>query len=345
LFSPNKNETILTILSITSTQANAQAIRDAGLSGDIIACEDVLYEGPLQLGLSPEKMATKRADYFAACGMEGAKALSERYAQRLQQLAQYDQHHQLVLWFSQNLYNQLLLVQLLHWIEGQDTGLLEISLASPDQLPASRNIQSFDVLNSDQVESLYKRRLEISINQLDVAKHVWEAICNHDPRDLALFSKPDMASLPFLPLAVERLLQQFPAKANGLSRSERQILEILTTNESDPSKVFMRVQRKEEYPFMNHVMFWLTVSRLIQADHPAIKLEERYCEERVEPGITREVSTSHILLTETGRKILRNEQDWIQLNGIDRWVGGVHLNSGNIWRWDNSRHVISRTYV
>ncbi|MDH5219384.1 MAG: DUF1835 domain-containing protein [Gammaproteobacteria bacterium] len=335
----------MSILSITSNQANARAIQAAGPEVEVVACEDVLYEGPLQLGLSPEDLAKKRAMYFSACGMEGAKALSERYSQRFGILSGYHQHEQIVLWFSQNLYNQLLLIQLLHWIESQNTGRIEISLASPDRLPVSKNIQTFDSLNPDQIHTLYRRRVEISVNQLNTARAVWEAVCSDDPRDLAQFSKPDMRSLSFLPDAVQRLLQQYPAKINGLSRTEKQILEILNTGESDPEKVFIRVQRKEEYPFMNQVMFWLSVSRLIQADHPAIELQEEYNGQRVGQDNRQHPSSSHIRITDTGKRLLRNQDDWIQLNGIDRWVGGVHLNSKNIWRWDASHHNISRTYV
>lgn len=315
------------------------------MPGEVVVCEDVLYEGPLVSGMSPQQLAHKRADYFASIGMDAVKQLSSSYVQRFQQLGTFAKHQQLVLWYSQNLYNQLLLVQLLHWLEGQDTGRLEISLCTPDRLPVTRNIQSFELLSADQMESLYKRRLEVSINQLNIARAVWEAICSDDPRDIALFSRPDLASLPYLPDAVARLIQQFPAKANGLSLAEKQILEILYTGETEPLKVYTRVQRKEDFPFMNQMMFWLTVTRLLQAEHPAIELKEEYHEERVEPGVKRQVSTTHLLITDLGKRLLRNEDDWIQLNGIDRWIGGVHLNNGNIWRWDNSHRNLAKTYV
>lgn len=48
-------------------------------------------------------------------------------------------------------------------------------------------------------------------------------------------------------------------------------------------------------------------------------------------------------LTETGKKVLRGELDWMKLNPADRWMGGVHLTTEKtIWRWDAKNQAISR---
>jgi hypothetical protein len=40
-------------------------------------------------------------------------------------------------------------------------------------------------------------------------------------------------------------------------------------------------------------------------------------------------------LTETGRRLLAGEVDWVEINGLDRWVGGIHLKSvgGSVYRY------------
>jgi hypothetical protein len=48
-----------------------------------------------------------------------------------------------------------------------------------------------------------------------------------------------------------------------------------------------------------------------------------------------DVSPWTVALTDTGRKLLAGEADWVRLNGVDRWLGGVHLHGGEAaWRWD-----------
>ena len=42
-------------------------------------------------------------------------------------------------------------------------------------------------------------------------------------------------------------------------------------------------------------------------------------------------------ITQDGQAVLAGKQDFITLNGIDRWLGGVHLQGDEAaWRWDEA---------
>jgi hypothetical protein len=46
--------------------------------------------------------------------------------------------------------------------------------------------------------------------------------------------------------------------------------------------------------------------------------------------------------TPAGRLVLRGETDHVALNGIDRWIGGVHLQGPEApWRWDEGTESIT----
>ena len=46
-------------------------------------------------------------------------------------------------------------------------------------------------------------------------------------------------------------------------------------------------------------------------------------------------------LTTTGAQVLAGEADQIAVNGIDRWIGGVHLQGRHVpWRWDDGTEAI-----
>ena len=47
-------------------------------------------------------------------------------------------------------------------------------------------------------------------------------------------------------------------------------------------------------------------------------------------------------LTDAGRRVLDGLDDHVALNGVDRWIGGVHV-SGNAvgWRWDEGTESIT----
>ena len=45
--------------------------------------------------------------------------------------------------------------------------------------------------------------------------------------------------------------------------------------------------------------------------------------------------TTRLGLTSTGRSVLDGQVDHVALNGVDRWIGGVHLAGHRVaWRWD-----------
>jgi hypothetical protein len=51
--------------------------------------------------------------------------------------------------------------------------------------------------------------------------------------------------------------------------------------------------------------------------------------------------TTGVQLTGTGARVLAGQADQIALNGIDRWIGGVHLQGHHVpWRWDDGTETI-----
>ena len=46
-------------------------------------------------------------------------------------------------------------------------------------------------------------------------------------------------------------------------------------------------------------------------------------------------------LTAAGRRVLQGDADHVALNGIHRWIGGVHLaGPDSPWRWDEGTESI-----
>lgn len=48
----------------------------------------------------------------------------------------------------------------------------------------------------------------------------------------------------------------------------------------------------------------------------------------------RRYSQSKLSLTQFGKAILENKEDFSGHNPIHRWWGGTELNSDRLWRWD-----------
>ena len=128
---------------------------------------------------------------------------------------------------------------------------------------------------------------------------------------------PAARALPFLAGALLRHLQQFPSVESGLARTERQILDLVDAGRSDFASLFRADQQREERIFMGDASFARYVRSLSECRHPLLRDADGYS------------------LTPTGREVLAGRADHVRLNGINRWLGGVHLLGAEaLWRWD-----------
>ena len=112
----------------------------------------------------------------------------------------------------------------------------------------------------------------------------------------------------------------------GLSRTEKQILEILESGAAKVGEVFRADQGKEERVFMGDLTFFSYVKGLVDISVPLLQIVKD----------ANPFGKTEIKITPRGAKVLRGEEDHIRLNGIDRWLGGVHLQGTKAWRWGAS---------
>jgi len=141
-----------------------------------------------------------------------------------------------------------------------------------------------------------------------------------DPAALESFVRAGDSSLAYLITGLRRHLEQFPGISNGLSRTERQMLQVIAGGAHRFQEMFPAEQKMEESIFMGDTTFLCHLDRL---QHSRIPLVVEDADQRYE-------------LTEFGRAVLAGAEDHVAVNGIDRWLGGVYLRDGApVWRWDS----------
>ena len=80
---------------------------------------------------------------------------------------------------------------------------------------------------------------------------------------------------------------------------------------------------------MGDAPFWTYLDRLASAPRPLLRF--------VGATDTANFEDRSIVLTDDGACVGRGEADFVRLNGIDRWLGGVHLSGErSTWRWDET---------
>ena len=92
-------------------------------------------------------------------------------------------------------------------------------------------------------------------------------------------------------------------------------------------------QRREERVYVGDAWFWTRVETLAAPPRPLVIL-------KVEPR-NQQMPEGTVAITEWGREVLSGGADRAAIAGIDRWLAGVHLTPGRLWRWDEERRHLS----
>ncbi len=327
------------MLHITNGDSAAGSLRAAGLPGEVLAWRDVLAEGPVPEGLALDDLAPVRARFLAQTGWasydEALADLRRQYAA----LAAVTAQDEVVLWFEHDLHDQLQLTQLLDWFATHAHGSTMLSLVMIGEHPDVTPFYGLGQLTPEQLAALFPSRLPVTATQLALGQAAWEAFRSLDPTTIEALLAGETATLPYLRTALVRHLEEFPDTDAGLSRTERQILEILAEAGPIPLfEAFKRDMEREEAPFLGDLGFWARMAGLAPAAHPLLAFADgRSFALPADPAHPTEWARQAVALTGTGRAVLAGEQDWVWLNGINRWLGGVHLKGPEAaWRWDRA---------
>jgi hypothetical protein len=321
------------MLHITNGDSAAGGIRETGVPGEVLSWVDVLHEGPVPSYLDLEELRIVRAQFIASCGWASFEEALSLFSQCDKVLADSLGQDEIVLWFEHDLYDQLQLIQILDWFAHQELGRTKLTM-----------ICGAEYLGMSTVERLrqrYPERQTVSHTQLELARVAWAAFRSPDPTLLIGLLQQDTSVLPFLSDALWRHLQQFPSKRNGLSRSEYQALEVIANGVTALGQVYRASHHdREEGLFLGDATFAIYVERLSAGREPLVLREDgQVIKAPRGRGPAPEFWQSQVMLTPLGRAVLEARADYVRTNGIDRWLGGVHLSGSEAqYRWDERAH-------
>jgi hypothetical protein len=325
------------VLHVTNGDHAVEALAEAGVDGSLLPWRDVLHEGPVPQGLSLDELRPVRAGFIADQGWGDLESVLEQFAQRDAALAAYAEHDEVVLWFEHDLYDQLQLVQLLAWFAERDLRSTRLSVVAAAQYLTD--------LPTAALHAALEQRLPVRREQLDLGREAWRAFTATDPLAIEALRRADTTPLPFLGDALLRLLEELPEVESGLSRTEAQALAAIGDGRSELRDAFVAAHLEaEERHFLGDVVFATVLERLAAGAEPLLR--RRDGERLAAPRAAQDAEpfwTSRAVLTAAGRAVLDGRRDWVEMGGVDRWLGGVQLRGRAIpWRWDADGEEIRR---
>ena len=311
-----------TSLHILTGDSTRRGLEGSGVPGETLVWADVLYEGPVLSALGTAEFRRVRAEYLSGAGYGQLDDILDNMRRIDDRLARLDEYDEVVWWFEHDLFDQLLLVSHLARLSTDRAAFRRARLISVDR--------HLGMMSPSELAALYPSRQPLAEAQVALGVEVWQAFCAATPNALdALADRGPSPDLPYLAGALSRLLEEYPARTNGLSRSETQLLRAVAEGYGRLSDAFRAAQTMEGRVFMGDASFWRIARLLAEAKEPLLTLEADDGP-HLPPGALPDAIAT---LTPLGWAVLQGHADHVAINGVDRWIGGVHLQGhGPLWR-------------
>ena len=307
------------VLNIVNGDVTVEIIRSAYINGDFLAWGDFLHEGYVPFTSSLEELSNIRARYISKQGFDSFENIRKKFQERDNRLKKYHHYQKIILWFEPDLYDQLQLIQILSWFANQNIENINLTLISVNHYLKESSPRGIRMLLGDE-ESVTREHLE-------VAQKAWLAFIQPTPMDWFKLLDEDLSYLPFLKDAIIRMLEEFPNRRDGLSRSQYQALYIISKGINNPKYIFDKSQTLEKKRFMGEIIFW--------------KILDEFIENRV---ISSQKNGQILKITELGIDILNQNINYLHIKPINKWIGGTKLKNSNLWCWDSKKRMINRYY-
>ena len=296
--------------------------------GTILPWRDVLHEGPVPAGLAPAALNAARARFLTEAGWATYAEAFAYFQARDAAVTNAAGGEEIVLWFEHDLYDQLQLAQILAMLDAAPR-LPRVSLICIDAFPGVTPFHGLGQLQPRDLAALFPTRVPVTGAMRAVGAAAWAAFRAPDPTALDTLLSGDTTALPLLGPAFRRWREEFPATGDGLGRTDRAILRAVAAGAGRPAEIFAAVQAQEPAPYLGDTACRRYIAGLargpgallIPAPSPG---GGPFTETRFEPSAA-------------GRAVLAGAADAVALRGLDRWLGGAHLEApARIWRWDGA---------
>jgi len=302
-------------LHILNGDSTRQILEVAGLEGDRCVWPDVLSDGPTILEVGSDEYWQTRRDYMSKAFEITVEAFDEKAKSEFEKMSGYGSYKEVVLWFEYDLFCQINLITLMHWLKGQDRGDTKISLICVGREEGYENLVALGELPPEKYPELFERRRIMGTYDFIFASDAYEAWCSNDPTDLDNFILLSSNEFPYLSDALKAHLKRFPSVQTGLTEIEEKIVELVRNGHDSSRKIVGNLLRWQAHHGFGDLQYFQIVNRMA----PLFEEGENL---RLKPEVDESLA----------------QQKSLNLISRDYFLGGAKANE---WQWDKNTNELT----
>lgn len=302
-------------------------IMNARLPGRAITWAEPLCDGPVTDTVL-HNVLDQRLDFITHRYGLKPKFVKKGLEKQDKTLQTAERHEEIVLWIEADLYDQMIMVYLVE----------QLKQICPEETKISvicRYVQKgFGSLEAPQLAKMFETRHLLSAEDIALLNKVWCAYTSSDPSVLSNLLETETFPELFkhLKSGLERHLEDVFWTTDGLSKTERYVLECVNAGTVSPIEIYKQWSEVEGSAWLPDALFFAYIFEMISAANPLLSSNQ-----------ARKAEELKLNLTENGKKVLSGELHRKELwKDMDRYRGGLHIadETGMNFLWNPEKKAV-----
>jgi hypothetical protein len=193
--------------------------------GEIITWREMLCEGKTMTNVGSEAFWKTRFDFLHKNYNVSKSWFVEKTLKEYRSLCNHKQEEEIILWFEYDLFCQINLLAVISWLKTHRRHV-QISLVCSGNEDETNRLYALNDLSDEQIKKLFKKRVELSQDDIEFADYVWQLYCSDNPIRLEHLTDFEQYQFKYLGEALRTHLRRFPTIKNGLNEIENRVLQV-----------------------------------------------------------------------------------------------------------------------
>jgi hypothetical protein len=309
--------------------------RAFGLNSDrVLVNRDPIHWGPAPATDNLERWRDVRESFLRMAYQEEPLSLNgDPSTELISNLTRLGAEKHVLIWVARGLAEQLLLAWLVHLFDQQGFDPSRLVIIQVTNLRPRQKIMGMGELSSENFRTFRSGEQKLDAEQLNELKAAWSAYtcaCAEALTDHVSGS----THLPLLREAMRSLICRYPDHRSGLSLCDTKLLEHTAEHGPLTARIIGYAMGDNETPDqVGDSYLFYRLLRLGSPNLPSPLVSFT--------GDTNAIRTCSVEITDFGRKVLAGQANHVAENGIDDWIGGVHLTPDTVVFRDGDRLLLS----
>ncbi|MEW4924589.1 DUF1835 domain-containing protein [Algibacter sp. 2305UL17-15] len=214
-------------LHITNGGNLTGVLKELEIEGEKLTWQEILCEGPTQEIIHSDEFIGLRQSFLNDYYNIELDLNKVEFA--MGQLANPERYSEIVLWFEYDLFCHINMIAVINLLRQKHIDL-PIYLVSSGRVAGSKSLKGFSELKSNQLVKLYKNKVKLTPEDIDLAGTLWGIYNGQDHNLLKPFIVKS-SSFKYLSNCLKAHLERFPDSKTGLNILETNILNLVINNE------------------------------------------------------------------------------------------------------------------